>query len=88
MSFNRKVLLKALPFPKDIHMHDWWIGLVAELIGSVYFLKEPMMYYVRHDNNASDTLVKTLPFHEQLSNRLILAKNLFLLKLTNSKIKK
>lgn len=56
MSFNRKILDIALPFPSYIHMHDWWIGLVAELKGSPFFCKEKLIYYVRHDNNASPTL--------------------------------
>ncbi|MDP9076360.1 MAG: glycosyltransferase family 2 protein [Bacteroidota bacterium] len=56
MSFNRKILDIALPFPTYIHMHDWWIGLVAELKSSPFFCKDRLMYYVRHDSNASPTL--------------------------------
>jgi len=37
MAFNRKILHIALPFPKKINMHDWWIGLIAEIYGSVCF---------------------------------------------------
>jgi glycosyltransferase involved in cell wall biosynthesis len=76
MSFNRKIAEAALPFPKDIHMHDWWIGLVAEVTGSVYFLQKPMMYYIRHDNNASGTLTETLPLKLQFINRYQLLKNI------------
>jgi glycosyltransferase involved in cell wall biosynthesis len=76
MSFKRKVAASSLPFPSDIHMHDWWIGLVAEVTGSVYFLNEPLMSYVRHSENTSGTLVKGLPFGTQLKNRAILLKNI------------
>jgi len=76
MSFDKKIVSAALPFPKNLHMHDWWIGLVAELVGQVYFLNEPLMYYIRHNNNASGTLTETLPFITQLKNRLNLIKNL------------
>jgi glycosyltransferase involved in cell wall biosynthesis len=76
MSFNRKILTQAIPFPRDIHMHDWWIGMVSELKGKICFLEEPLMYYIRHSNNASGTLVKTLPFYSQLYNRIIIAKNI------------
>src|ERR1700712_1052931 len=48
MSFNKKIASAALPFPGDIHMHDWWIGLVAEVIGKIHFLDIPLMYYIRH----------------------------------------
>ncbi len=53
MAFNRKILEHALPFPENTPMHDWWIGLVAELFGKVYFCKEPLVRYRRHESNAS-----------------------------------
>ena len=53
MAFNRKILDKALPFPKDIPMHDWWIGLIGEIIGSVKFINDPYLLYRRHGKNAS-----------------------------------
>ncbi|MBK0381145.1 glycosyltransferase family 2 protein [Mucilaginibacter segetis] len=56
MSFNRRILNLALPFPSYIHMHDWWIGLIAEIKGKPYFCTDKLMYYVRHQNNASPTL--------------------------------
>lgn len=55
MAFSRKVLQAALPFPANIPMHDSWIGLVAELVGKVKFLDEPLILYRRHANNASAT---------------------------------
>jgi glycosyltransferase involved in cell wall biosynthesis len=85
MSFKKCVLKQALPFPHHIHMHDWWIGLVAEIKGSIFFLNQPMMYYIRHSNNASDTLVRTLPITKQLSNRFLLIINLVKLVLLNGK---
>ena len=59
MSFNKKILKYALPFPPYIHMHDWWIGLIAEAKGKTIFCDEKLMYYVRHQNNASPTLGKS-----------------------------
>lgn len=55
MAFRRSVLERALPFPPDVPMHDWWIGLVAERFGSVRFLAEPLLQYRRHGGNASST---------------------------------
>ena len=77
-SFNRKILDVALPFPADIHMHDWWIGLIAELKGKVFFLNEPLMYYRRHNNNASVTLMSKLPIKQQIINRCVLLRRLIL----------
>ncbi|MEJ5961290.1 glycosyltransferase [Pedobacter immunditicola] len=50
MAFNRNVLEAALPFPdtKEIG-HDLWIGLVAELRFSVFFFREPLIKYRRHE---------------------------------------
>jgi len=55
MAFNRKILNIALPFPKNIPMHDWWIGMVSELYGKVYFFDEKLVKYRRHKTNKSPT---------------------------------
>lgn len=56
MSINRKMLRYAMPFPSQIYMHDWWIGLVAEARGKVIFTSDKLIHYLRHGNNASPTL--------------------------------
>lgn len=53
MAFRKKVLNKALPFPKDIPMHDIWLGFVSDLFYNSVFLNKTLTYYRRHDNNAS-----------------------------------
>lgn len=53
MAFNRKVLEASLPFPKDVFSHDTWIGLIGEMIGKTYFLKESLIYFRRHGENFS-----------------------------------
>lgn len=55
LAFQKSVLQKALPFPKNIPMHDIWIGLVAESMGGTYYIDEPLIYYRRHENAASTT---------------------------------
>ena len=49
MAFRKKILNAALPFPdtKEIG-HDLWIGLVAEMLGTVYFYPKPLLLYRRH----------------------------------------
>ena len=79
MAFNRKIWLKALPFPKGIPMHDWWIGLIAELHGKTYFCKEKLVMYRRHENNLSCTTRKSdYSFIEKIKFRMNILKNLFL----------
>jgi glycosyltransferase involved in cell wall biosynthesis len=81
MSFKRSLLNQAMPFPTYIHMHDWWIGLVAELKGSsIIFCDERFLLYRRHTANASTTLINKLPFLKRVTNRLGFITALLLLK--------
>ncbi len=71
MAFKRKVLNAALPFPTTNEIgHDIWLGLVAEMTGTVMFLDEPLLLYRRHDlsrTNLEQPLLKR-------SNRSIIIK--------------
>ncbi len=53
MAFTRKIMEKSLPFPKNIPMHDQWIGLIAERCGKVCFLREPLILHRQHGNNVT-----------------------------------
>lgn len=53
MAFRRCVLNDALPFPKDIPMHDIWIGNVAAFFHTVKFIDDRLVMFRRHDNAAS-----------------------------------
>jgi len=53
MAFNRWILDRALPFPENIPMHDWWIGLIGDLFGTTMFCREKLVRYRRHGNNLS-----------------------------------
>lgn len=55
MAFRSSVLRLALPFPKDIPMHDIWIGFIGELFYKTCFLNQPFLFYRRHGNNQSPT---------------------------------
>jgi glycosyltransferase involved in cell wall biosynthesis len=70
MAFRQTVISHVLPFPSRIHMHDWWIGLVIELKGKVFFCETPLILYVRHGNNASPTGERSYSFTHKLYNRL------------------
>lgn len=59
MAFNRRLLTHALPFPKNIPMHDWWLGLIAEVHGKTVFIDTPLMSYRRHGENISSTAEKS-----------------------------
>ena len=59
MAFTSKIKDISLPFPKDIPMHDIWIGAIVEFFGSGYFLPEKLIKYRRHGGNASPTAEKS-----------------------------
>lgn len=79
MAFNRKILEKSLPFPKDLPMHDWWMGLIAEVYGKTCFVDDKLISYRRHGNNASPTGEKSkYSIIKKIQFRLIMCKNLFM----------
>jgi len=55
MAFKKNILDIALPFPKGIAMHDSWIGLLAQLTGTVSYINEPLIQYRRHQSNVSSS---------------------------------
>lgn len=79
MAFRREVADRALPFPAGTPMHDWWIGLVAAMFGSVRFIDEPLVLYRRHGTNASVTTERSrFPLSRRLGWRLGLVQQLVL----------
>lgn len=53
MAFTSDLLPWVLPIPKYIPMHDSWIGILAELKGTVVFDSTQSIQYQVHGNNTS-----------------------------------
>ena len=53
IGFRKEILEYALPFPKNIPMHDQWLGLIADYYYSVKFINTPLIKHRRHGANAS-----------------------------------
>ncbi len=53
MAFKKELLNYILPFPSDklIHIHDWWIALIAIKTGNVCFMEDCLITYRIHNNN-------------------------------------
>lgn len=68
MAFRRSVLERCLPFPPKIEMHDWWIGLISEMMGEVRLIDKPLLKYRRHGENVSS--FQHHPFKKMVMNRL------------------
>lgn len=54
MAFDRRLLNQALPLPKDVPMHDWWLALVAmKKKMSISVIREPLILWRRHGDNVT-----------------------------------
>lgn len=51
MLINRALKEIALPFPKNIIMHDYWLALVAAASGKLVFVDKPTIKYRQHGHN-------------------------------------
>lgn len=70
MAIRRELLPYILPIPDDIQMHDQWIGVINDKHrGGCGVLKEPLLYYRRHEHTVSDFHRNTVPV--MMKNRLI-----------------
>jgi len=52
---NRTLATMAQPFPKDLHVHDYWLAVLAELHGQRILINDTLVDYRIHDTNASNS---------------------------------
>lgn len=55
---NASLASRALPFPDGLHVHDYWLSLVATLYGTRHYLDLATVRYRIHDANVSNSTVK------------------------------
>ena len=73
MAFRKELLSIALPIPEKMPMHDMWLGLLAELQGSVLFMSIQLCLYRRHQFAISATAGKSnLSFIRKIYVRAVL----------------
>lgn len=73
MAFRRSLLDIALPFPKGIQWHDWFLGLLAERFFRISRVQEPTMFYRRHGANHSATGEKShYSFKQKIAMRIMM----------------
>ena len=70
MAFRTEILNVVLPIPKNIEMHDQWIGIISELQGGAIFLKTVLFHYRRHGENVSS--FEHYPVPKMIRNRFVL----------------
>jgi glycosyltransferase involved in cell wall biosynthesis len=73
MAFRKELLPSILPIHHSAPMHDMWIGMIAETVGKVGFIREPLILYRRHGKNASPTAEKSnFSLYQQIKFRMVL----------------
>jgi glycosyltransferase involved in cell wall biosynthesis len=76
MAFRRSMLNMFLPIPRDVPMHDVWIGCINSIYGKSCLLNAPLMGYRRHQYNATPSRRRGIA--QILVGRWRLVKNLCL----------
>lgn len=49
---NRALLERAMPQPRGVVHHDWWLALVAAATGRIVVVDRPLVRYRQHGTNA------------------------------------
>ena len=55
---NSSLAKLALPFPTELHVHDYWLAVITELYGRRILLGHPTVQYRLHADNASNSARK------------------------------
>lgn len=79
MTFRKELKSKILPIPRNVPMHDMWIGLVADSSKSALLIPEQLIYYRRHDSTVTSvennsSLREKLIWRFRISKLLLQAK--------------
>ena len=48
---NKKLKEEALPFSKEVYLHDRYLHILAELLGKRVFMNKALTYYRQHEEN-------------------------------------
>lgn len=54
MAFRSEMKALILPIPRQMYMHDYWIGMAAEKMGEVRLLEDALLSYRRHGGNVTE----------------------------------
>ena len=77
MALRRSILDRALPFPRNLPMHDQWLGLVAEKFFRVSYVTEPLIEYRQHSGNATHIGRSPAGIFQKIKWRFDLARAIF-----------
>ena len=75
IAFRKKMIKNIIPVPRDVPMHDVWIGILNDVYGRTYYLDEPLIRYRRHSGNTTSDRRASL--RQMAKWRYMLVKRLF-----------
>lgn len=48
---NAELRRRATPLPENVHVHDWWVALIAAHFGAICGVPDPLVRYRQHGAN-------------------------------------
>lgn len=78
LAFKRELLNIVLPFPKNLVLHDFWIGILAELTVGLKYIDIPLVQYRIHSNNTSGARNKRHRLFYQIRYRVYIFIQVFI----------
>ena len=60
MLINKSLKREALPFSKEVYLHDRYLHLIAEFVGIRSYIDKPTMDYRQHSNNEIGSSVNVI----------------------------
>lgn len=85
MAFRKELIPVICPIPKEMYMHDYWIGTAAEYMGKVCFLRKQLIGYRRHSSNVTQMTHGSIGF--MIKKRVDIIRCLGLLKKRVKKVR-
>lgn len=76
MAFKKEMLQLYLPFPKNIPMHDMWIGMINSIYGKTFYMDEPLIQYRIHSENTGRGITNHTSIIQMITWRIIMLKNI------------
>ena len=56
--FNRSLKNFILPINNAARIHDWWIAIIASIVGKIIYIDQPTILYRQHSSNTIGAIKK------------------------------
>ena len=76
MAFKSSYVKSLIPFPKYLVLHDYWIGIIIQIFGTIVYVDEPLIDYRLRDDSVSHSNNNSLWF--KVSYRIYIMLHLFI----------